>query len=245
MSLSSNDKRQESIRGMFSRIADRYDLLNRLISFHFDTFWRKKAVEALALRRRDPIVLDLGSGTGDLSLTAAREIKDGTIIGLDFSLRMLQLAQEKKRRLPYGRRTAFILGSALAPPFKDEVFDAVMTAFVLRNIPDLNLFFRLAYRLLRPGGRLVSLDMFPPSRFPFSFIYSFYFYRLVPWIGAALAHDRSAYQYLSDSVKTFDSPETIAELIRRTGFEGVKVEKFMSGAVCIHGGEKPRMTKQA
>src|SRR3989304_4836923 len=153
MSLSSNDKRQGSSRGMFGRLADQYDLLNRLISFHFDTFWRKKAVEALALRRRDPVVLDLGSGTGDPSLTAAREIKDGTIIGLDFSLRMLQLAQEKKRRLPYGRRTAFILGSALAPPFKDEVFDAVMTAFVLRNIPDLNLFFRQAYRLLRPGGR--------------------------------------------------------------------------------------------
>ena len=224
---------------MFDRIAARYDLLNRLISFHFDTFWRKKAVGALALGRRDPIVLDLGSGTGDLSLTAAREIKDGRIIGLDFSLKMLQLAQEKKRRLPYGGRTAFILGSALAPPFKDEAFDAVMTAFVLRNITDLKLFFRHAYRLLRPGGRLVTLDMFPPSRFPFSLLYSFYFYRLVPWVGAALAHDRLAYKYLSDSVRTFDPPETIAELIRQAGFEEVGIERFMTGAVCIHVGKKP------
>ena len=230
---------------MFSRIAGRYDFLNRLISFHFDTLWRKKAVQALALRRRDPRVLDLGSGTGDLSLTAARELKDGRIVGLDFSLEMLKLAQAKKRHVPYGDRTAFILGSALAPPFRDEAFDAVMTAFVLRNISDLNLFFREAYRLLRPGGRFVSLDMFPPSRFPFSLFYSFYFYRLVPWIGAALAHDRGAYQYLSDSVRTFDAPETIARLIRQTGFEGVKIEKFMGGAVCLHLGEKPGLTTQA
>lgn len=239
MSPSSQDKRQQLVQNIFDRIAGRYDFLNRVISFHLDTFWRKKAVQALALGDRSPSILDLGSGTGDLALTAAKEIKQGRIVGLDFSLAMLRLAQEKKRRTPEGDRTLFILGSALAPPFKAEAFDAVMTAFVLRNITDLDLFFRHAYRLLRPGGKLVSLDMFPPSLFPFSFFYSFYFYRLVPWIGAALARDRSAYRYLSDSVRTFDPPETIAGLIRQTGFEEIRTQKFMSGAVCLHIGKKP------
>lgn len=242
MSPPSPDRRQQLVQNIFNRIATRYDFLNRVISFHLDTLWRKKAVQAPALGG-SAIVLDLGSGTGDLALTAAKEIKQGRIVGLDFSLEMLRLAQEKKRRTPEGDRTFFVLGSALVPPFKEEAFDAVMTAFVLRNIADLKLFFRQAYRLLRPGGKLVSLDMFPPSRFPFSFFYSFYFYRLVPWIGALLAHDRGAYQYLSDSVRTFDPPETIAELIRQTGFEEIRIEKFMSGAVCLHLGEKPRILR--
>ncbi|TAJ98807.1 ubiquinone/menaquinone biosynthesis methyltransferase [bacterium] len=244
MSPLSQDGRQQLVQNIFDRIAGRYDFLNRVISFHFDTFWRKKAVQALALGDTSPFILDLGSGTGDLALTAAKEIKEGRIVGLDFSPEMIRLAREKKRRSPSGDRTDYILGSALAPPFKAEAFDAVMTAFVLRNITDLDLFFHHAYRLLRPGGKLVSLDMFPPSRFPFSFFYSFYFYRLVPWIGAALAHDRGAYQYLSDSVRTFDPPETIAELIRQKGFEKVKIKKFMSGAVCLHLGEKPGMRSE-
>ncbi|MGH7770655.1 MAG: ubiquinone/menaquinone biosynthesis methyltransferase [Candidatus Binatia bacterium] len=234
--FASQKQPQQSVQNIFDRIARRYDLLNRVISFHLDTFWRKKAIEAL--KGNDGFVLDLGTGTGDLALTAAREIK-GKIFGLDFSPEMLRLAQAKKNRLPYGERTVYILGSALAPPFKDEVFDAVITSFVLRNIPDLGLFFLQAYRLLRPGGRLVSLDMFPPSGSIFPFLYSFYFYRLVPWIGAGLARDRCAYQYLSDSVRTFHPPETIAGIIRQKGFERVRIHKFLGGAVCLHIGEKP------
>jgi demethylmenaquinone methyltransferase/2-methoxy-6-polyprenyl-1,4-benzoquinol methylase len=238
----SQDHHQRFIRNIFDRIARRYDLLNRVISFHLDTVWRKKAVKALALKGSDRFVLDLGTGTGDLALTAAREIEEkGKVFGLDLSSGMLRLAQEKKRRFRYGARTVYILGTALAPPFKDGVFDAIMTAFVLRNISDLSFFFQQAYRLLRPGGRLVSLDMFPPTPCPFSLLYTFYFYRLVPWIGAGLAHDRSAYQYLSDSVRTFEPPEAIAEVIQQAGFESVTIERFLGGAVCLHIGEKPMM----
>lgn len=231
--------KREPVQDIFDRIATRYDLLNRVISFHLDTFWRKRAVRALRLMGENPVLLDLGSGTGDLALTAASELKQGTIVGLDFSHAMLRLALEKKKNARGGDRIFFVLGSALNPPFRDETFDAVLTAFVLRNITDVSLFFHHAHRLLRPGGRLVSLDMFPPSCFPFSFFYSCYFYRLVPWIGALLARDRGAYQYLSDSVRTFHPPETVAELIRQAGFQAVTMEKFLRGAVCLHLGEKP------
>jgi demethylmenaquinone methyltransferase/2-methoxy-6-polyprenyl-1,4-benzoquinol methylase len=230
---------QQSVQKIFDRIAWRYDLLNRVISFHLDTRWRRKTVKA-ALRSGDRLILDLGTGTGDLALEAARELGEkGKILGLDLSLEMLRLAQAKKHGVPHGSRTVYILGTALAPPFKDETFDVVMTAFVLRNVSDLLLFFRQAYSLLRPGGRLVSLDMFPPSKALFSSFYAVYFYHLVPWIGAGLARDRCAYQYLSDSVKGFHPPEIIAEMIQQTGFRGVKIQKFLRGAVCLHAAEKP------
>ncbi len=235
----SQRQRAEHVRRIFDRIAPRYDLLNRVISLRLDTHWRKKAVAA-AFRGGERLVLDLGTGTGDLALAAARAIGDvGKIIGLDFSPEMLRLAVGKKNRDRHGGKTFYIQGTALSPPFKDETFDVVTTAFVLRNVTDLSLFFLQAYRLLKPGGRLVSLDMFPPSRLPFSFFYSLYFYRLVPWIGARLAHDRDAYHYLSESVKGFYPPETIADMIKRTGFENVTTRGFLSGAVCLHAGDKP------
>jgi demethylmenaquinone methyltransferase/2-methoxy-6-polyprenyl-1,4-benzoquinol methylase len=239
--LMSSSQREcaEHVRGIFDRIAGRYDLLNRVISFHLDTYWRKKAVAA-ALGGGERRILDLGTGTGDLAFAAAEAVgRDGKIFALDFSGEMLRLALRKKRAHRDGGKTFFILASALAPPFADDAFDAVMTAFVLRNVADLRLFFLQAYRLLRPGGRLVTMDMFPPSCAPFSFFYSLYFYRLMPWIAARLARDREAYRYLSTSVKGFHSPQAIAEMIRETGFESVTIRKFLNGAVCLHIGDKP------
>ena len=113
-----------------------------------------------------------------------------------------------------------------------------MTAFVLRNVSDLGLFFAEAFRVLRPGGKLVSLDMFPPSKGWFAALYSAYFYRVVPWIGGLLAHDRRAYKYLSDSVRQFHAPEVVAGMIQQAGFGRVTVRKFLRGAVCLHVGEK-------
>jgi demethylmenaquinone methyltransferase/2-methoxy-6-polyprenyl-1,4-benzoquinol methylase len=237
----SKDQREEFIRKTFDRSARRYDLLNRVISFHLDTVWRKKTIRALELNGRSAVVLDLGTGTGDLALAAAKEIGDGgRVLGLDFSLKMLRLAQAKmKGAAPYGFRTLCVLGSALEPPFKEQTFDAVMTAFVLRNISDLNLFFVQAYRLLKPGGKLVSLDMFPPSGVAFSFFYSLYFYRLMPWIGASISQDRGAYHYLSESVRNFHPPETIGEILEKSGFRSVRIEKMLRGAVCLHSAERP------
>jgi demethylmenaquinone methyltransferase/2-methoxy-6-polyprenyl-1,4-benzoquinol methylase len=236
---SSQGQRAEHVRGIFDRIAGRYDLLNRVISFHLDTYWRKKAVAA-ALSGGARQVLDLGTGTGDLAFAAAEAVgREGKVFALDFSGEMLRLALKKKRAHRNGAQTFFVLASALAPPFGDDAFDALMTAFVLRNVADLRLFFLQAHRLLRPGGRLVTMDMFPPSCAPFAFFYSLYFYRLMPWIGARLARDREAYRYLSASVKGFHSPEAVAEMIRESGFENVSTRRFLNGAVCLHVGAKP------
>jgi demethylmenaquinone methyltransferase/2-methoxy-6-polyprenyl-1,4-benzoquinol methylase len=233
-----DNPRDRAVQVMFDRIASRYDLLNRLISFRLDIAWRNRAIQEV-LENGNQLILDLGAGTGDLTFTAARKIAGGgRIVGLDFSLQMLKLAQSKQGNAPNGGRISFVQGSATASPFKDSVFDGVMTAFVLRNVSDLSLFFAHAYRVLKIGGTFVSLDMFPPSRTWFSRVYSVYFYRFVPWIGGWLAHDPLAYKYLAESVEHFDPPERVADLLEQTGFKQVRIRKFLKGAVCMHVAEK-------
>ena len=235
----SENPRDDAVQRMFDRIARRYDLLNRLISLRLDTWWRNQAIRTVVKGQR-PLILDFGAGTGDLTFAAARTAQGrGCFIGLDFSARMLSLAQEKKLRARYGDSTHFVLGSALAAPFQDAIFDGLMTAFVLRNVSDLALFFSNAFRILKPGARIVSLDMFPPAKSWFSCVYGVYFYRLVPWLGALVSGERGAYQYLADSVRQFHPPERIADTMRDCGFEGITVRRFLNGAVCMHVAEKP------
>jgi demethylmenaquinone methyltransferase/2-methoxy-6-polyprenyl-1,4-benzoquinol methylase len=147
---------------------------------------------------------------------------------------MLKLAQSKQNNAIHGEKTYFVQGNAMFSPFKDSIFDGVMTAFVLRNVSDLSLFFAHAFRVLKNGGRLVSLDMFPPSKNWFSVFYSLYFYRWVPWIGGLLAQDRVAYGYLAQSVESFHPPERVAELLEQAGFKEVSIRRFLNGAVCLH-----------
>jgi demethylmenaquinone methyltransferase/2-methoxy-6-polyprenyl-1,4-benzoquinol methylase len=232
--------RDPAIQEMFDRIAARYDILNRIISFRLDSIWRSKAIKEV-LKSDHPLILDLGAGTGDLTFAAAKQIKgSGRIIGLDFSREMLKLARSKQTKTKNGAKTCFIQGSATFPPFKDAAFDGVMTAFVLRNVSDLSLFLFHAFRVLKSGGRFVSLDMFPPRRAWFSSLYALYFYRVVPWIGGLLAHDRSAYRYLATSVEHFHPPEYVAQLLQEAGFLDVNIRRFLNGAVCMHIAEKPR-----
>jgi demethylmenaquinone methyltransferase/2-methoxy-6-polyprenyl-1,4-benzoquinol methylase len=192
------------------------------------------------LATKNPLIVDLGTGTGELAFDAAK-IAGGQarIIGLDFSMQMLRLAQRKGLDAAHGASTTFVQASALQAPLKNGIFDGVMTAFVLRNVSDLPRFFDEAFRLLKPDGRFVALDMYPPSSGWFRSLYSIYFFRLMPIVGGLVSDDRKAYQYLSDSVRQFHSPQAIAELVQRAGFVEVKTQNFLRGAVCLHVAIKP------
>jgi demethylmenaquinone methyltransferase/2-methoxy-6-polyprenyl-1,4-benzoquinol methylase len=233
-----NFSRDRAVQNMFDRIARRYDLLNRIISFRFDKRWRRRAIRALLLKPGSR-VLDIGTGTGDLAFDALAESKNlANIVGMDFSLPMLQRAKIKHRQASEGAPLAWVMGSAMEAPFRSAVFDGAMTAFVLRNVSDLSELFAEAFRVLKPGGGLVSLDMFPLSKSWFSKFYGLYFHHVMPWVGGLISGDREAYRYLSESVREFHAPESIARLMQGAGFGEVAIHRFLWGAVCLHVARK-------
>ena len=161
------------------------------------------------------------------------------VVGVDFSRAMLRRAREQAARTGAASRADYVLAHALAAPVRSEAFDAVMSAFVLRNVGDLESFFRESYRVLKPGGQVASLDMFPPPQGLFSRLYWCYFGRLMPCIGSVVSGDPAAYRYLSDSVRSFVSPRKVAETLDSAGFSDTRIHRYLRGAVCLHVATKP------
>ncbi|HWG90215.1 MAG TPA: ubiquinone/menaquinone biosynthesis methyltransferase [Candidatus Thermoplasmatota archaeon] len=228
------DEKEQYVEGMFNRIAPRYDLLNRVMSMKMDQRWRRRAARELDLREGD-VVVDLGAGTGDLSLEVARAHRGARVVALDLARAMLTFIPAKRGNLPVEPTH----GSALALPVKSGSAGGAVTAFVLRNVKDLDLFFREAHRVLRPGGRFVSLEISRPPGKVMGPLYRFYFFRVMPKVGAWLSKDRQAYTYLSETVQMVETPAQIAGRLQRAGFEDVRHVPLMRGAVMMHVARKP------
>ncbi len=223
---------QESrIRRMFSDIAHRYDLLNHLISLGQDGRWRKRMLAQADLPPRGRL-LDLATGTGDVALIAARRFPHGTIIATDLTPSMVEQARRKR-----GAETVrWGIADALALPFPDRTFDVVTSAFMLRNVPDVRRAFAEQYRVLRPGGRSLTLEMCWPDRPPMSWLFRLYFFHWTPLIGGLLSGHREAYTYLPTSVHRFMRPPQVAELMTQVGFRQVEWSLHMGGTVALYLG---------
>ena len=219
---------------MFDAIAPRYDLLNRLISLGMDHGWRRIAVrEALAVE--PDLVLDVGTGTGDLALALVRGGGSRPrIVGLDFAGAMLHIARRRAGAARDGERTRFVLGDALRPPLADGSVDAVVSAFVLRNVDGLPEAFAAMARALRRGGRLVILEMTPIRQPLLRAFFRLYFNRWVPLLGRLVSRHPNAYSWLPQSVDEFVSAESLAALIADAGFADVQVRRLGLGSVALH-----------
>lgn len=229
------ERKPEAVRRMFSEIAPRYDLLNRLLSFGQDQAWRRRAV-ALALEKRPRRVLDLATGTGDLALALKRARPEAEVVGVDFSPAMLELARKKAKRL--GLEVVFLEGDALDLPFPDGSFQAVTVAFGFRNFADYGKGLEEMHRILAPGGRAVILEFPPPPKGPFGLLYRAYFKGLLPLLGGLLSHSFRAYRYLPASVERFPTPEALKGMMEEVGFQ-VRYEGLTFGVAAIHVGDKP------
>lgn len=222
------------VRPMFEAIAPRYDLLNFLISFGMHRGWRRRAVRE-TLQHEPRVVLDMGTGTGDLALAMLRGEGGGPeVVGLDFAGSMLRIARRRAEASRAGARARFVMGDALHPPLADGSVDAVVSGFLLRNVDGLPEVFAAMARVLRPGGRLVILEMTPMRRRLLRPFFRLYFNRWVPMLGRVVSRHASAYTWLPQSVDEFVSAEALASLIAAAGFSDVRVRRLGLGSVALH-----------
>lgn len=232
------DERGAAVERMFSAIAPRYDLLNRLLSAGRDRVWRRAAVAATRLPAGGRL-LDVCAGTADMALEAARQFPAARILGADFSLPMIARGRTKVARAGLTDRIGLQVAPAEALPFPDASFDAITVAFGLRNLVDRPRGLREMLRVLRPGGRAVILEFTTPPHPLFRRLYLWYFQRVLPAVGRLVSGHASAYDYLPASVADFPPPEGVSAWMREAGFSAVSYRFMTCGIVAIHAGEKP------
>jgi demethylmenaquinone methyltransferase/2-methoxy-6-polyprenyl-1,4-benzoquinol methylase len=226
----------DQVRGMFDRIAGVYDLMNSAMTAGLHHEWRRRAVERAEVGPGSD-ALDVCCGTGDLALELRRRIgPDGRVVGCDFSEPMLELARRKSG--DEGLPVEFGWADALDLPYGDGSFDAVTIGFGARNLADLDRGLSEMARVLRPGGRLVILEITRPQRPPLASFYSLWFDRIVPVIGT-LAGDPDAYNYLPNSVRSFPEPRELAAKIDAAGLAEIRWLLLAGGIIAIHSATKP------
>jgi demethylmenaquinone methyltransferase/2-methoxy-6-polyprenyl-1,4-benzoquinol methylase len=233
------DHKARYVREMFTSIAPVYDRLNSVMSLGLHSMWRRRAVALSGVRPGDR-ALDVATGTGDFALALARRVgPTGEVIGTDFSEAMLELAAVKARQAGVSDRVSFEWADALDLPYEDGEFAAATVGFAGRNVTDLRRFFSELCRVVRPGGRVVHLELSRPTMPGFRTLYRLYFYNLVPLVGGALARSRAAYTYLPNSLTPFPPPEEISRLMREAGLKNVRHYGLALGTVTIHVGVSP------
>lgn len=234
--LQGGEQKAAYVQAMFGRIARRYDLMNRLMSLGRDQAWRRMAAR-MAQVPPNGLVLDLATGTGDLGLAVLEVQPTARVVGVDFAWPMLLEGQRKQAGRP-NRRITFAGADALRLPFPDNTFDAVLSAFLMRNVTDLHKGFAEQRRVLRPGGRVVCLEITMPDVPGFDALFAWYFGRLVPFLGRIITGDPEAYTYLPESVRRFPPPSTLARLMQAVGFREVAFWRLALGTIAIHVGTK-------
>ena len=227
----------EAVRAMFTRIARRYDLMNSLMTAGLHHAWRAAVARAAAAAPEGP-VLDLATGTADLALALRAAAPGRLVVGADFSLGMLREARAKlaARR---ARRVPLLAADALALPFRDGAFACVMSAFLLRNLEDLERGLAEMRRVTRPGGCVITLDIVRPALSGWGALVDLYFHRVVPALGALVAGDRHAYTYLPQSVARFVTPAELGALMERVGLRDVSRRSLGLGTIALHVGVVP------
>lgn len=227
-------ERAQYVQKMFARIAGRYDLMNRLMTFGQDVRWRKYVIRQAQLPRGGRL-LDIATGTGDIALEGLRQLPDLQAIGGDFTIEMMQVG----KRLPERAAIQWAAADTLALPFPDNTFDAVTSGFLMRNVIDVPAAFREQLRVTKPGGRVVVLESSPPKKNLLQPFIRLHLNYLIPMLGRLVAGESDAYRYLPESTQLFKEPGLLAEMMWQLGFVEVAYKLFMFGTIAVHVGRKP------
>lgn len=230
----SGSARAAAVQDIFRRIAPRYDLMNRVMTFGMDRRWRRFAIRQAHLPE-DGKLLDIATGTGDLAFEALAQAPRLTAIGADFVPQIMQVGRDR----PNGGRVRWLAADALHLPFPAETFDAVTHAFLVRNVIDIPRAFSEQWRVLKRGGYMVCLDTTPPPPNLLRPLLLLYLQKIIPLIGTILTGQRDAYTYLPNSTLGFKTPQELAALMSEAGFVEIGYRRFMFGTIAVHWARKP------
>ena len=223
-------ERGEYVQDMFTRIARHYDLMNRLMTAGQDIQWRQQVIKLAALKPGMRL-LDLGAGTGDLAREALSQQPGAKVVAADFTLEMMRVGQ-RNGSLPWSAADALNL------PFGDQIFDAVVSGFLMRNVGDIQGALKEQYRTLKPGGRIVILDTTKPKRNLLSPFIWLHMHVVIPLLGGLISGSRDAYNYLPDSTEGFVTAEELTARMAAVGFKRINFERHMFNTIAIHWGVK-------
>ena len=228
-------KQARNIQGLFTRIASRYDLMNRLMTFGQDQRWRREVVRRAALAP-GAHVLDLGTGTGDLARAALQQFPAARLTAVDFTVEMMRLGKRRDTRPACRVGAAQISADAACLPFPPQTFEAAVSGFLVRNIPDVPGVLREQRRVLKPGGRIVILDTTRPRPGFFAPLVWLQLHIVIPLLARMVARHDEDYQYLRISTENFLPAEALAIHMEASGFREVGFRRLMFGTVAIHWG---------
>ena len=231
--FTSPEQKRRFVRALFSTIADRYDLITVVLSFGRDRAWKRRLVREARITRGDHVV-DLACGTGDIAFLAAAE-HEAAVTGLDVTLRMIELARHKRDTVDHARaRPCFAVADMMALPLGDASVDVVTTGYGLRNVPRLEDAVDEIARVLKPDGRLASLDFNRPQSSAIRWPYLVYLTVVGSLLGWILHRDPDTYRYIPESVKRYPGAVGVAQLLAARGFQRVRVLPVLGGLMTIH-----------
>ncbi|MEY8001250.1 bifunctional demethylmenaquinone methyltransferase/2-methoxy-6-polyprenyl-1,4-benzoquinol methylase UbiE [Clostridium sp. Mt-5] len=230
---------KSNVESIFSSIAEKYDILNTILTLNIDSFWRKKAVN-ISNMKKNSRVLDLCCGTGKMIYYACKRVgRDTEVIGLDFNKAMLDVGYKRLNKNMNNYKYKLLKGDVQELPFENYSFDCVTIAFGLRNIPNKTKALSEIYRVLKPGGRVICLELSTPQMPIFRQIYGLYFNNILPIIGYIGSGNKIAYSYLRDSVNNFMTKAELKYTFESIGFHEVNYKSLSGGIASIHYGTKP------
>jgi demethylmenaquinone methyltransferase/2-methoxy-6-polyprenyl-1,4-benzoquinol methylase len=233
------DDKQALVDDVFRSVAERYDLMNDLMSGGLHRAWKDVLVTAVNPPRTEApfALLDLAGGTGDIAFRVADAGGSGTrATVIDINADMLQVGRERASERGLDAAIAFVEGNAEALPFPDRAFDAVTIAFGIRNVPRIEAALAEAYRVLKIGGRFLCLEFSTVDVPGLAALYDLYSFNVIPALGRAVAGDAEAYRYLVESIRRFPRPEIFAEMMRAADFRRVSFQSITGGVVALHSG---------
>ncbi|MDR2804883.1 MAG: bifunctional demethylmenaquinone methyltransferase/2-methoxy-6-polyprenyl-1,4-benzoquinol methylase UbiE [Dysgonamonadaceae bacterium] len=237
---SENAPKHIQIEKMFDAIAGQYDVLNHLLSFGIDRYWRKKGI--LSLKSLHPRkIADIATGTGDLALQAYRLLQPQAIVAVDISEEMMQIGRKKTAELGLSGVITFEKHDCRQLAMETGSFDAAMAAFGVRNFGDLDKSLQEILRVLRPGGKLMILELSSPEYFPMKQLYRLYSQTIIPFVGRMVSKNKTAYTYLPRSVAAFPQNKEMQAILEKNGFRNVRYQTLTWGICTMYIGEKSKI----